>query len=157
MVNNNYKEILDHITHTLNSHLTNIVDNIIKNQLTTISTTNQLNNIANSHITNNDNISNILYEKQMENLCEKMQMLQTSMEKMTKQMNALKTDTNENIKITIPIKIQEGNNVTGEPRIKGKGVLSFCLLKKDNSKVEHLGKTSYSQLSNVVSQQVELK
>ena len=68
-----------------------------------------------------------------------------------------KVDFRKSAKQKIPIRIQSENRWTGEPAIMGKGVLSFGLFKEDDSKLNHMKGTKYRQLSNVVSQEVELK
>ena len=56
----------------------------------------------------------------------------------------------------IPIHIQGENPVTGEPSVMGKGVLSVGLFKEDDPELDQMKSATYRQISNVVSQEVDL-
>jgi hypothetical protein len=71
--------------------------------------------------------------------------------------NDSKVDFRKSRKQTIPIRIQSENRWAGEPAIKGKGVLSFALFEEADPEHDHMKSTKYKQLSNVVSQEVDLK
>ncbi len=68
-----------------------------------------------------------------------------------------KLDLRKSGKCTIPIRIEGGNSVTGQPAIEGVGVLSFALFREDDPRLDQIKSTKYTQVSNVVSRQVELK
>jgi hypothetical protein len=68
-----------------------------------------------------------------------------------------KVDFRKSEKQTIPIRIQNENRFTGEPAIEGKGVLTFGLFKEDDPTLDQVKSTKYKQISNVVSQDVNLK